>query len=83
MTTYTCIVRTYYDKEETELKEEFFLVNGKKEGDNKLYYSNGQIWCICSYINDKINSEYKSYDEYGDLIKHSIYENGIKIKDEL
>ncbi len=30
--TYTGIVRTYYDMEETKLKEEYFLVNGKKEG---------------------------------------------------
>jgi antitoxin component YwqK of YwqJK toxin-antitoxin module len=72
------VKRTYYDDE--VLKEEWFEINGKKEGYYKRYYSNGQIWCICFYIGDNKNGEYKSYDEYGDLIKQSIYENGKKIK---
>ncbi len=35
--TYTGVVRTYYDKEQTKLKEECFQVNGKKEGIKKLF----------------------------------------------
>jgi antitoxin component YwqK of YwqJK toxin-antitoxin module len=40
--TYTGIVRTYYDMEETKLKEEYFLVNGKNEGIKK-HYDTGKI----------------------------------------
>ena len=36
----TGVVRTYYN--DGELKEEWFEINGKKEGDYKRY-SNGQI----------------------------------------
>ena len=30
--TFTGVVRTYYDTEKTKLKEEYFMVNNKKEG---------------------------------------------------
>jgi len=55
----TGVIRTYYDKEQTKLKEEYYQVNGKKEG------------------------EYKSYYENGNLLEHSIYDNGKKIKDKM
>ena len=76
------VKRTYYNDE--VLKEEWIEINGKKDGYYKRYYSNGQIWCICSYIDDKLSGEYKSYDEYGDLINQSIWDNnGKEIKDVL
>ena len=34
-TNYCGVVRTYYDKEETKLKSEVFVVNGKNEGPYK------------------------------------------------
>ena len=40
--TYTGVIRTYYDKEQTKLKEEYFQVNGKKEGIKKHAHSNNQ-----------------------------------------
>ena len=43
------IVRNYY--EIGELKEEYFIFNGKKEGEYKSYYYNGQLWEVCNYIN--------------------------------
>jgi antitoxin component YwqK of YwqJK toxin-antitoxin module len=61
------VVRTYYDLEQTKLKEEYFEVNGKKEGMYKSYYFNGQLWIICNYIDGKINGEYKSYFDNGQL----------------
>ena len=26
------VVRTYYDEEKTQIKEEYFIINGKKDG---------------------------------------------------
>ena len=32
------IIRTYYDKEQTILKEEYFHINNQKNGYHKAYY---------------------------------------------
>ena len=55
------VVRTYYDHEQTKLKEEYYEINGKKEGIYKEYYNNGQLNVVCNYIDDKLNGEYKIY----------------------
>jgi antitoxin component YwqK of YwqJK toxin-antitoxin module len=55
------VVRTYYDNEQTKLKEEYYEINGKKEGIYKEYYNNGQLNVVCNYIDDKLNGEYKIY----------------------
>ena len=39
-----------------------------------------QLREICIYINDKLNGDYKEYNEFGDLIKSYKYENDIKIE---
>ena len=41
--------RTYY--ETGELKSEWFEINGKKNGEYKQYYENGQLKKIYNYIN--------------------------------
>ena len=71
------IKRTYHNN--GLLQEEYFEINAKKEGQYKCYCDNGQLIISCSYINDKINGHYKTYDKYsGNQIKHYIYENGEK-----
>ena len=64
------VVRTYYDKEQTKLDEEYYEINGKKEGEYKEYYMNGNLKVICNYINNKLNGKYKlyHYNGYLDLI---------------
>jgi antitoxin component YwqK of YwqJK toxin-antitoxin module len=44
------VVRRYYDKEQTKLKEEYFEVNGKKEGEYKAYYKNGQFTFFNNFV---------------------------------
>ncbi len=63
----TGIVRTYYDNQKTKLKEEYFEVNGKKEGEYKEYYENGQLLRICNYINEKKEGPYREYHINGAL----------------
>ena len=84
MTTYTGVVKTYYDKEETKLKEEYFLVNGKKEGIKKLYYIgegniNGKLSSIVNYINNYMDGEFKAYYSNGMIEMIANYNNGIMI----
>ena len=38
---YTCAIKTYYENE--QLKEEYFEINNKKEGEYKRYYENGKL----------------------------------------
>ena len=51
------VVRTYHDDEKTKLREEYYEINGKKEGLYKKYYYNGQLEVICNYTDDKINGK--------------------------
>ena len=41
--TYTGVVRTYYDQEQTKLKTEYFQLNGKINGLYKEYYKNEEF----------------------------------------
>ncbi len=61
------VVRRYYDMEQTKLKEEYYEIDGKKEGVYKSYFENGNIDIICNYIDGKLNGEYKSYHMNGQL----------------
>jgi antitoxin component YwqK of YwqJK toxin-antitoxin module len=45
------VQREYYQS--GALKSEIFVNAGKKEGEYKAYHSNGQLYNICNYINDK------------------------------
>ena len=48
-----------------ELMFEFSEVNGKKEGEYKVYYINGSLEKICNYVNNKLNGHLKIYDNNG------------------
>ncbi len=45
------VKRLYYDS--GVLKEEWFEINSKYEGEYKRYFENGQLWIICNYVNGK------------------------------
>ena len=50
---YSGVVRTYYDDAKTELKEEYFINAGKREGIYKSYYENGKLCEEVNYIDGK------------------------------
>ncbi len=65
---------TYYPN--GDVATEAFETNGKKDGEYKEYYqktyevsegnsdhSVGQLRKVCTYIDDKLNGEYKFYNE--------------------
>ena len=61
------VIRTYYSGDDRNLSEEYFQLNGKKEGEYKSYYDNGQLEMICNYVNNKTEGEYKEYYRSGQL----------------
>ena len=52
-------------------------VNGKKEGEEKLYLC-GQIWYICNYVNGIKQGEYRDYQTNGELWLIGNYVNDMK-----
>jgi antitoxin component YwqK of YwqJK toxin-antitoxin module len=55
-----------YDDDKIEIKGQYDQ-NGKKTGEWKEYYKNGQLKETCSYINGKQNGIFKRYYEDGTL----------------
>ena len=55
------IIQEYYDLTKAKICYEFFIFNGKKEGEYKSYYENGQLYSICNYKNGKYEGEYTQY----------------------
>ena len=74
----TGVIRTYYDKEQTKLKTEYFQLNGKRNGIYKSYHSNGQLESEVNYIDGKENGIHKSYYKNGQLREEVNYIDGKK-----
>ena len=68
-------IRTYYDKDNTKLNEEYYEVDGKKQGQYKSYDRDGRLEEICNYIDDIIHGESISY-YCGNLFSICYYRNG-------
>jgi len=69
------VIQIYCDKAETKIYYKYFIFNGKREGELKSYFIDGQLDIILNYINDKAEGEYKSYHENGQLYTICNYKN--------
>jgi len=69
-------IQTYYDNE-SKIKEKYFIINNKKEGEYVKYYENGNIYIECSYVNGKLDGEYIKYYIDGQIEEKYNYTNGI------
>jgi len=49
---------------------------GRRQGEFKWYYANGQLWLHCWYKDDEYHGEYKSYHKDGSLWEHTYFEDG-------
>lgn len=54
---------------------EYFIFNGKKEGQYKLYYSNGQLSIIYNMVDNIIQGECKEYYPNNKIMRKCIYKN--------
>ena len=70
------IVQGYYDMSQINLWYEHFIFNGKKEGEYKSYYRDGQLEEICNYKNNNMEGEYKYYYKNGQIWGTRNYKNG-------
>ena len=84
-------IRFYYIHEDGSktLQEEYFLLNGKLHGTNKLYDRKGKLIETKTYSNGKLNGECISYNIlYGTELKPikkyiQYFENGVELSTKL
>ena len=53
--------------------------NGKKEGEWKTFYTNGQVAKIENYLNDTLNGQLSYFDEKGNIKGRQFYRMGVKV----
>lgn len=73
----TGTIKYYNDFTEVLLLETPY-VDGKKEGIERQYNSNGRLWVESTYVNDKHDGIQKWYDYMGNLEKEVPYVRGKK-----
>lgn len=52
--------------------------NGKREGEAKFYYSNGELMAKGNYKNDKKDGLWEFYNENGELTEKVEFVNGVR-----
>jgi len=57
-------------------REEYYEIDGKKDGEYKMWYENGRPFIHCFYKNGKCDGEYKMQYENGQLAEHCCFTNG-------
>ncbi len=61
----TSVIKTYHIingvEDKTKLNEEYFQLNGKKEGIYKKYYKNGHLECEVNFVDGVKNGIYRTY----------------------
>ena len=74
-----CKEKYYYicsEEEGTNIKERYFHINGKIEGEKISYFVNGSIFEKCFYQNGKIEGEKIEYWPNGNIYEKCSYING-------
>lgn len=66
--------KTHHDVYGNRFEE--FYINGKLEGERKIYNSNDQLWRHEFYRNGQLEGEYKSWHENGRPDTREFYRNG-------
>lgn len=69
------VKRTYYASR--NLRSECFVINGKKEGEYKLYFDDPELKLkgLFNYIDDKLNGKYIEYHTNGQMSSILDYRN--------
>ena len=67
-------IKYYSDK---KIKEIYYTINNKYEGEYKIWWDNGQLFKHCFYKNDLLDGEYKLWHLDKKLWIHRFYKNGI------
>lgn len=70
-----CVIKIYVDIAKIDLYCEYYIFNGKMEGNYKEYYKNKQLFTICNYINGKKEGLCKKYYDNEQLYSECNYKN--------
>ena len=70
------VIYKYYSTTEIKLCYNYFIFNGKKEGEYKSYHWNRQLFVRFNYVNDRIEGENKEYYDNGQIWQILNYKNG-------
>lgn len=65
----------FYHKDGKTVMAEEFYKDGLKNGESKVYYTNGKVTEIAHYLNDKLNGNYKRYSPFNFLYQDLTYKN--------
>lgn len=65
---------TWYDN--GKLKEEFYIQDGKRNGQYRYWNENGHLYNVSNYKNGNLDGVYKRFDESGDLVYEAFYKDG-------
>lgn len=60
-------IKKYYSEIHNRIHEEYFQLNGKKEGEYKSYGYNGNVNRVYNYVNGKLHGEWKNFYDNGQL----------------
>ena len=62
----TKLVEIYWDPvTRTQIKERYYLLNGKKEGEYQLYHKNGRPHMSIDYLDGQVNGRITTFSELG------------------
>ena len=70
------LVIIYYDQENTQLKEKYFQINGKKDGEYIMNFENGNPYEISNYVDGVRNGQYQDFYDNGNLHRVCNYVDG-------
>lgn len=75
----TGVVRYYFGPGNSPiLGHEYFQIDGKKEGEYRMYWSNSNLMAIHNYIDNVIDGPYFYWNKNGILLYIDNYKNGVQ-----
>jgi antitoxin component YwqK of YwqJK toxin-antitoxin module len=75
---FTGVIRSYYD--DGKIQDDVEYLDGHIGGLCRKFYANGQIKEECFQYFGRLDKHFKMWDENGNLIRYSLYDDGEKIK---
>ena len=68
-------IRSWWNSEKTIPKSKAIYIEGKQQGEYKLWYNNGQLSDLCFYRDGKLHGDWKCWHQNGQISDHYIYRN--------
>lgn len=73
---FTGIIEDYFFDNGEQLAGETEYLDGYQQGIETTYHKNGKIASFITSINNKLHGECKQWDENGNLLSHSFWNDG-------